>query len=183
MSKKILFATTNEYKIREARAVFKDKNITVEPVALGLAELQELNQSVISLSKAKQAYAKLNQPVIVDDAGMFIESLDGFPGTLTSLVAKQLGIANIYKLITEDEPAVFSASVSYCDGNNTFTTLGSVHGVIKKIPINKNSLLSDVFFPVGEEDSLTMLTQAGYYSHRRIALEKLHALLIEKELI
>lgn len=77
----LYLATTNARKIEEAQnaaALFSD--ITVEPVALDIDEIQSNDPAKITLHKAEQAYALVKKPVIVNDSSWNIPALGGFPG-------------------------------------------------------------------------------------------------------
>lgn len=167
----ILFATTNEYKIKEASVIFAECQIIIKPIQIEIIEPQSNDATYISKSKVRQAYNITKQPVIVDDAGLFIHRLNGFPGTNTASTMKAIGIDNLYRLIDEDEPAKFQSVVSYFDGTDIITVVGQIEGVLRKVPIiTINTLLSDVFYPTNETRNLSELSSEGYASHRKIAL-------------
>ena len=73
----ITFITGNEHKVIEAENIFKDYDINLEHIDLGYTEPQGSLEDV-ALSGAKYASRKLDRPVIVEDAGLFIRALNGF---------------------------------------------------------------------------------------------------------
>ena len=94
----ITFITGNKHKVIEAENIFKDYDINLEHIDLGYCEPQGTLEEV-AISGAKYASRKLNKPVIVEDAGLFIKALKGFPGTYSSYVQETLGNQGILKLL------------------------------------------------------------------------------------
>ena len=93
----ITFITGNEHKVKEAENIFKDYDITLEHIDLGYTEPQGTLEEV-ALSGAKYASRKLDKAVIVEDAGLFIKALNGFPGTYSHYVQDTIGNEGILKL-------------------------------------------------------------------------------------
>ncbi|HIH87393.1 MAG TPA: RdgB/HAM1 family non-canonical purine NTP pyrophosphatase, partial [Methanosarcinales archaeon] len=87
----------------------------------------------ISAYGAQWCAQKLEKPVMVDDSGIFIEALNGFPGPYSRYVEDHLGNQNVLKLMggVANRKAVFRTAVGYCEpggGPHTFT--GEVEGTI-----------------------------------------------------
>ena len=87
----ITFITGNEHKVIEAENIFKDYDIILKHIDLGYTEPQGTLEEVAK-SGAKYASRKLNTPVIVEDAGLFIKALNGFPGTYSHYVQDTIGM-------------------------------------------------------------------------------------------
>jgi Xanthosine triphosphate pyrophosphatase len=60
----------------------------------------------------------MSGPVIVDDAGLFIDGLEGFPGPYSSFVENTLGIERVCELAQDIDSAQasFRCVLAYCDG-------------------------------------------------------------------
>ena len=73
----------------------------------------------IAKQKSIDAFSLCEQPVIVEDAGLFIDSLSGFPGPYSSFVFSCIGNEGILKLLEEkkDRTAKFLSVIVYCDKN------------------------------------------------------------------
>ncbi|MCZ7362982.1 MAG: non-canonical purine NTP pyrophosphatase, partial [Candidatus Methanoperedens sp.] len=78
--RKINFVTGNPHKVKEARDILSPLGITVEQNNCGYPELQEDELPPIAAYGAEWAADLLNSEVMVDDSGLFIEALGGFPG-------------------------------------------------------------------------------------------------------
>ena len=122
------FVTGNEGKLREAREYLDQ----VEGVEYDYPEIQADDLETIAAYGARDAYENVGSPVLVDDAGLFVDALSGFPGPFSAYVEDTLGIERVAELARREENhrARFRATVAYCDGERTETFEGSVRGRI-----------------------------------------------------
>ena len=83
-------------------------------------EIQDENLENIAKASAIDAAKKCGLPVIVEDAGLFIEALNGFPGPYSSYVNKTIGVGGILKLMNnvKDRSAYFLSAVAFYDPDN-----------------------------------------------------------------
>lgn len=98
----IWFMTTNQGKVEEARDYFSDYGIVVKQFEFEAIEPQAESLEVVALSKIEQAIPHLPNPndmLLVEDAGLFIDALNGFPGVYSSYALKTLDIHGILKLM------------------------------------------------------------------------------------
>lgn len=133
--KKIIFVTGNAHKVREANDILSQAGVAVEQNNCGYPELQEDNLEAIAKFGAEWAANKLNHEVMVDDSGLFIETLGGFPGPYSAYVFDTLGNNRILKLMEEEtnRSAVFKCVIGYCrPGEEAFVFSGEVAGKIAK---------------------------------------------------
>jgi len=109
------FVTTNPGKVREAREYLADP---VEQLDFDTPEIQHDDLGAIAAHKARAAYRHAGEPVIVNDAGLFVDALDGFPGPYSSYVEDTLGVERLWRIVREedDRAAAFRGVVAYCDG-------------------------------------------------------------------
>lgn len=75
--KDITFITGNQYK---ADYLAKYLGLPVKHVKLDLDEIQSLDLKEIVEHKVRQAFDKLNMPVIVEDVSLEFEALGSLPG-------------------------------------------------------------------------------------------------------
>lgn len=105
----VWFMTGNTGKVREAKHAleplgFKVKQLIVEGVDIMEPQCEDLE--TVARSKLKQARHHLPNPndaLMVEDAGLFVEPLDGFPGVYSAYVLKTLGCDGILKLMEGHE--------------------------------------------------------------------------------
>lgn len=88
--KKILFATNNQRKIREAMVACEKFDVEVEQVKLEIDEFQSNDPQKISKEKAEAAFLLVKKPVVVTDTFWNIPALNGFPGAYMKDVAEWL---------------------------------------------------------------------------------------------
>lgn len=93
------FFTTNEGKIRSARRCLEPLGIAVHGRSDALHEIQADNIELIARHKAAQAYARAGRPVIVEDSGLFIDALNGFPGPYVKAVMATIGPPGLLRLL------------------------------------------------------------------------------------
>ncbi|MBQ2652293.1 MAG: XTP/dITP diphosphatase [Methanobrevibacter sp.] len=173
----ITFITGNEHKVKEAENIFKDYDINLKHIDLGYEEPQGTLEEV-AISGAKYACHELDCPVIVEDAGLFIRALNGFPGTYSHYVQDTIGNQGILKLLkdTDDRYAEFRSVIGYCAPNSEPKTfLGKVVG---EIAVEERGDLGFAFDPLfyvpSEGKTFGELTteEKNQFSHRKNSLEK-----------
>ena len=74
----LTFVTGNKEKIRDAMYVAKDYDVTIEPVAIEIDEIQHHDPLKISEHKAKSAFGQLRRPLVINDSFWSIPALGGF---------------------------------------------------------------------------------------------------------
>ncbi|WP_435196472.1 non-canonical purine NTP pyrophosphatase [Natronomonas sp. EA1] len=109
------YVTTNPGKVREALEYLGEG---VEQLEFDYTEIQSSSLERIAAVGAREAFSHAGEPVIVDDAGLFIEDLDGFPGPYSSYVEETLGVERVGRLAREEGTlrASFRCVIAYCDG-------------------------------------------------------------------
>lgn len=125
----ITFVTGSKDKFREAAAIL---GVELEMVELDLPEVQSLDVCVVAEKKARDAYRELKKPLFVQDAGLEVNALKGFPGALQAWVAKTIGSRSLLKLVDNDRKARAVACVAYHDGNRVHTFRGETEGTLAK---------------------------------------------------
>ncbi|MDE1869542.1 MAG: RdgB/HAM1 family non-canonical purine NTP pyrophosphatase [Candidatus Micrarchaeota archaeon] len=170
-----IFVTSNKHKLREAEQILGRK---IKHVALELDELQSLQVSDIVKSKAESAYKIVKKPVVVDDTGVYIKSLNGFPGAFVKWVLMAGGNEIICRLPKSGQSREAYAEVCIClyDGRQHHVFSGKVHGNIAKRPMGNEKFHWDpIFIPRGYRISFAQMSDAekNRISHRGKAFRKL----------
>lgn len=113
----VKFVTTNPGKVHEAREYLDGP---VEQLDFDYPEPQAENLATVAAHGAREAYRYAGEPVIVDDSGLTIDALGGFPGPYSSYVEDKLGIERVWQLTKSeaDRSAAFRAVIAYCDGES-----------------------------------------------------------------
>ncbi len=118
------YVTTNPGKVREAERYLPDGS--VERLDFDYVEIQADDLGPIAARGAREAYRHAGEPVLVDDAGLFVEGLGGFPGPYSAFVEETLGIERVHAIAADldDRRAAFRCVLGYCDGGEPAPDLG-----------------------------------------------------------
>jgi len=177
--RRLIFVTGNKHKFEEASVALKPLGITLEPVDVEKIEIQSDSLEDIAVHAAISAYKKLQRPLVVEDAGLFIESLNGFPGPFSSYVYKTIGIRGVLKLLdgVENRRAVFVSVVALILSEERIHSFrGEVRGYISHEPRGDKGFGFDpIFVPEGYDRTfgeLDIVTKTSI-SHRGKAFRKL----------
>jgi XTP/dITP diphosphohydrolase len=109
------YVTTNPGKVREATEYLGDGVVQLE---FDYTEIQSPELGPIAARGAREAYRHAEAPVLVDDAGLFVDALDGFPGPYSSYVEGTVGVERVQELVAAESTrrAAFRCVLAYCDG-------------------------------------------------------------------
>lgn len=105
---KIIFATGNKGKLREAQEILGDAYELVTPAQVGITEdIPETGETLKenSLQKAMYLYERTGLDCFADDTGLEVDALGGAPGVYTARYAGEGHdfMANMAKLLSELE--------------------------------------------------------------------------------
>ena len=127
---KVACTTGNEHKIRELEAIFAGKlDLLKRP--LDIEEVQgEGDVEVILRHKLREAYARVQAPVIAEDVSVELKSLAGMPGPFIKYFSAALGHDALYKisLNTEADRVKAICAMGYKDQEYEIIVLGVVEG-------------------------------------------------------
>jgi XTP/dITP diphosphohydrolase len=104
------FLTGNKGKLHEASTLFSEFNIEVKQLKAEIIEPQSDDIEEVAKAKMVQALSHLpdeNDLLLVEDAGLFVDSLNGFPGVFSSYALQTIGCEGILRLmghLQSDDP-------------------------------------------------------------------------------
>ncbi|MFZ8922633.1 MAG: RdgB/HAM1 family non-canonical purine NTP pyrophosphatase [Nitrosopumilaceae archaeon] len=168
----LFFASSNNHKFKEAKNILEEFGIHLGFFRCNLEEIQSDSLKEIAKHKATQAFEKLKKPVIVEDDGLFIDSLDGFPGPYSSYVFKTIGNKGILNLLKQKRRANFVSIISYHDKNLQKYFDSKANGTISKKIIGKGWGYDPIFIPSNYKKTFAQLENKNKVSHRFKALKK-----------
>lgn len=93
----ITFSTSNTIKFNLLQG-FLLPEFHLQQNNLPLIEPQADTVMDVAISKAQQAHAILNQPLVVEDTAFQIDGLDGFPGVYQKYVTEKIGADGFLRL-------------------------------------------------------------------------------------
>jgi len=177
---RFVVVTSNLGKAREFESIFSEYGLSFRIEPIKTPEIQAVDLRIIAEQSAIYAYDILREPVLVEDAGLFIDALNGFPGPFSSYVYKAIGIRGILKLMedVEDRRARFLSVIAFytpmIGGVKIFT--GEVEGYIAREPRGSSGFGFDPIFIPAEGDGKTFAEQSveekNKLSHRARAARK-----------
>ena len=111
----VWFLTGNTNKFLEARSILTPFGIRVRHLRISKVEIQNPRLENIARFALKEALKVQRRPIVVEDSGLFIESVGGFPGPYSSFVYKTVGLEGILKVLDNhrDRKAYFQSTVAY----------------------------------------------------------------------
>lgn len=171
----IYFVTSNKGKFAEA------SNIIPEMVQkdIGYTEIQADTLEEVAAFGIKEVQKRLLGSVMLEDAGLFIEDLQGFPGVYSAYVQKTIGNKGVLRLMegVENRRAFFKSVIVYVEpGKEPQMFKGMVHGKIGFEARGRQGFGYDPIFYVEEKSLAEMeIEEKNNISHRAgsmLALKK-----------
>ena len=178
---RITFVTGNKGKLHEAQVALAPLGHDVVAADLHPVEIQGETLEEISRAKCDVLVGKLPAPFFVDDGGLFIDALHGFPGVFSAHALKKIGVPGVLKLMdgASDRRAHFACVVTYHDGERAHSFSGRCDGTLAAAPRSQGHGFGfdPIFIPDGHHETFGELSAEtkNRISHRGKALAKLVA--------
>jgi non-canonical purine NTP pyrophosphatase (RdgB/HAM1 family) len=151
---KVIFITGNQGK---ADFLAKFLDYPVDHLKLELDEPQSLDYRKITEHKVREAYKKVQKPVLVEDMGLSYDALGRLPGTLTKWFYSELGLEGMCRLLDgyKTRQATGEICFGYFDGKNVKLFEGKIRGVIADKPRGNGGFgWNPIFIPEGTNKTL-----------------------------
>jgi len=170
-----VFVTSNPNKWQEAQRIL---GYAIERVELELEEVQAETVVEVALFKARAAFDKLKRPVIVEDAGVELLGLGGFPGPYIKYWEKLGGLTSICRAADGlgDRRVRAVCALGICSEAGSDVVEGAIEGMLSLQPRGQSGFGWDaIFVPKGEGRTFGEMSAAekDARSHRRKAWELL----------
>ena len=184
--KKLIFATHNQNKVQEVKAVFDGFSIASLADLEYHHEIAETENTFVgnALLKARHVFEVFKTPVFADDSGLEVVALNGAPGIYSARYAgeEKNHAKNNAKLLDAlanetNRDAQFITVIAYKDATTELTFEGIVKGVIAKQASGSGGFGYDpLFIPEGYNNTFGELPKEIKLrlSHRSRAIAKLH---------
>jgi|LSQX01.1.fsa_nt_gb XTP/dITP diphosphohydrolase len=179
--------TSNPGKVREFSEAFSGIGLGFEHVRIPYQEPQVSSLEEVVEAGMKELRAQGLSDFLIDDSGMFVDHLKGFPGVYSSYVQKTVGNDGVLKLMkgVSDRSARFECCIGCCVGDEVITVTGVSPGFILHEPRGEGGFGYDpIFSPDGKISFAEMpLDEKNLISHRGRAIGLLKKELSTKGLI
>jgi len=169
------FVTSRKKKFEEAKRIL---DIPLRLINLDLPEIQAVEVDRVVRAKALLAWEQTKKPCLVEDTGLYLKALNGFPGALGKWVEKTMGwdgFLNILKSV-KDREAYAKCTICFYDGKKYHLFSGRVIGKISRNLKGDAGFGWDVIFtPKGDRRTFSEMTmeEKNKISHRGRAFRKL----------
>lgn len=169
--------TSSDHKYAEAKQVMQEFGIELDRLSIERVEIQSDDPELIAEYSLKML--NLDIPILIEDAGLYIERYFGFPGPYSSYTLRTISNEGILKLMEGEEgrEARYLSAVAYRDGDTSVTFKGEVIGKISLEERGTNGFGYDPIFIPTEGDGRTFAEMSSEekanISHRAKAFRKL----------
>ena len=181
--------TSNEGKAREFSQALEGLPWTIERVDMAYEEVQADTLEEVALASAASVLAggTVAPPFVLEDAGLFVEALRGFPGVYSAYVFRTLGCEGVLRLLegAADRRARFESCLALCLGPGEIELMaGTCKGTVPGETRGSGGFGFDpIFVPEGEGRTFAEMSieEKGALSHRGRALARLRERLARDE--
>lgn len=127
--KPFVLVSGNLGKIAEARLALGSD---LETVLADLAEIQSLDYLEVVRAKGDEAWRQVGRPLIVEEAGLDLAALNGFPGPLVKWMLKAVGAEGLARTAASlgDVRATARCFLLYKDANQELIAEGTTDGTL-----------------------------------------------------
>ena len=169
--------TENPDKFREAKSILDAQGIQIRQLKQAKVEVQDSNLENIARFAVRTARVNPRGLLLVEDSGLFINALGGFPGPFSSYVYKTIGLKGIIALIQgKRRSAYFQSSIAVGSiGLQPRVFTGIVKGSVSgKIAGTAGFGYDPIFVPVGLQETFGQTSEdfKNKNSHRARAFLK-----------
>ena len=129
---KLNVVTHNPGKVKEYQAEFSGLDVQMVHVNREYDEVQTAYLEEVVDKGMKALYADGLRDFMIDDSGLFIDALGGFPGVYSAYGQKTIGNKGILKLMegVENRSAVFKCCIGCMIGEERIVVTGACPGII-----------------------------------------------------
>lgn len=185
MSAPFTLVTGNTGKLREAERIL---GLRPDSEALDLPEIQSLDLEEVLREKGEEAWRRLGRPIVVEETGLELDALGGFPGPLVKWMLQAVGAEGISRtaLALGEPRAVARCALLYRDAEQVVIAEGAVAGKLVAEPRGDHGFGWDpVLVPDGESRTFAELRpeEKDRLGHRGQAWRALEARLAERGIL
>ena len=178
-----MFITSHDHKYEEFSHAISRTEIRAKHYKMKYAEVQADTIDLVAMASATQIASYTSKPFVIEDSGITIDALMGFPGPYSSFVFQTIGNQGILDLMREKEnrSASFRSVFILFDGIEFHKFSGESKGVLQTSQRGDMGFGYDpIFVPYDGDGILCDKTYAqlpielkNKLSHRGKSLEKL----------
>ena len=158
---KIYYVTGNKMKIDLANKIFEDYDVEIVQEDIDTPEIQSLDCEEVAKYSVDYACNILNKPVIKNDSGLVIPSLNNFPGALAKYSEDTIGADGYVKLLEgKDKYCYWIEVLAYKEPNKDpicFTAI-TPGKIADKVHDGRGYPFDKIFIPEGDTRTFSEMT-------------------------
>ena len=178
---RIQFMTSNEGKFNEVRLALNKEGHEVVWLRRSYPEIQAATLEEVVEAGLEWVMRKTEPsgPFMIEDSGLFIDALGGFPGVFSAYVFKTIGNAGILRLMAGEKTrrAAFESRIGFhSEESGPHIFRGTCRGTITDGPQGKMGFGYDpIFVPEGKSKTFAQMTDESKnrLSHRGMSMKEL----------
>jgi len=185
----INLVTSNQGKVEELTAILRPFGHTASQLLVECPEIQAMTlEEVVDFGLTWLHGQKTQTPLIIDDAGVFVEKLQGFPGVYSRYVYDTIGPQGLLRQLEhiEDRQASFKCVLGLLlEDGTTHKFVGECKGrIIHEMRGDGGFGYDPIFIPDGFDRTFAELPpkEKNEISHRGRAMQNLLTFISEKGL-
>ncbi|MGC8581340.1 MAG: RdgB/HAM1 family non-canonical purine NTP pyrophosphatase [Thermoplasmata archaeon] len=175
MTLEVYFITSNMHKFEEI-SNFINNRIIIKRAVYPLIEIQDEDIEKVAMNKLLLSNLPYDY-AFVEDSGLFIKDLNGFPGVFSAYTFKTIGLEGIIKLMEgiNNRHATFVSVIAFKQKEKILVFRGEVEGTIAfDIRGSNNFGFDPIFIPENNKNTFGEMDihEKSHYSHRTRAYKK-----------
>ncbi len=157
--------------------MMREHGIELDRIKTPYPEIQADSLEITIIPGLQWLVSKFDRPTMIDDSGLFVDALRGFPGVYSSYVFKTVGCDGILNLIrgVRERGAKFECCIGFMrPGHEPFIAKGVARGYISEQKMGTGGFGYDpIFLHEGYAKSYAQLDvrEKNKISHRGRAME------------
>lgn len=177
--RKVQLITSNLGKLEEFRAALEPLGFEVAHLPLDVEEVQADTLEEVVADCMRQVRERRVKDFVLDDSGLFVDALKGFPGVYSSYALRTLGCEGLLKLLAgvEDRSARFECCIGCSlEGREEIVLKESCEGRIIGTIRGRGGFGFDPIFAADSEERTFAempLAEKNLISHRGKAIKSL----------
>ena len=171
--------TSNNGKIREFKEIFENSEYVPVQKNTDYPEIQASSLEEVVDFGLSWLQGKIKPPFVIDDAGAFIDTLQGFPGVYSRYIYDTIGLEGVLRQMenVDERQCTFRCVLGLMtESGKKHKFVGECKGVLIDEQRGEGGFGYDpIFIPEGFDKTFAELTstEKNSISHRGIAMRKL----------